>query len=299
MTPYQRIASELRRRINSGALPAGSRLPSTRALARRWKVANATAAHALSSLVQEGLVEARPRSGTVVAGPVEAGGTGGELSRERVIAAALEIADAEGLAALSIRGLAAKLKTPAMSLYRHVHGKEQLIALMTDATLGEEKIPAEPGKGWRAQLELCCRLEWKVMKRHPWLARVIHVTRPSAMPNALTFANAVFRALDGTALSAAGKLQLHILLHSFVQGLAVNLEAEAQALGETGLSEDEHMRAQEAKFTALVATGRYPYFAKLTKGMAQGFELKLDVLFERGLAALLDGFTPLVEKRKR
>ena len=152
MTPYRKIVEDLRRRIESAELVPGARVPSTRELATRWGVATATAAHALRVLTTEGLVHARPRSGTVVSGvrPRTNAPAHGELSRERVIAAALEIADAEGLAALSIRGLAARLETSAMSLYRHVRNKHELIALMADAALGEESLPAPPPHGWRA-----------------------------------------------------------------------------------------------------------------------------------------------------
>jgi len=298
-TPYQRIAADLRRRIESGELLPGARVPSTRALALRWKVATATAAHALRALIDEGLVYAVPRSGTRVAGaPARAAAPrGGELSRERIAAAALAIADDEGLAALSIRGLAARLGVSAMSLYRYVRNKEDLIGLMTDAALGEARLPATPPRGWRAQLELSARFEWRILKRHPWLARVIHISRPSPMPNALALADWVMRALDGSALGAADKLQVHVLLHGFIQGLAVNLEAEAQAVGETGISEEEHMRLHEARFNALARSGRFPYFAKMMQGIPPLFELDIDALFELGLARLLDGFAPLIERR--
>ncbi|NVB82431.1 MAG: GntR family transcriptional regulator [Kofleriaceae bacterium] len=301
MTPHLRIAADLRRRIESGELVPGARVPSTRELATRWKVATATAAHALRLLTNEGLVHAKPRSGTVVSGvrPRTSAPGHGELSRERVTAAALEIADAEGLAALSIRGLAARLDTSAMSLYRHVRNKHELITLMTDAALGEEALPATPPHGWRAQLELGARHEWRIFKRHPWLARVVHISRPSPMPNALALADWVMRALDGSALRAPAKLQVHVVLHSFIQGLAVNLEAEAQAIGDTGITEEDHMRMNEAKFAALADSGRFPYFAKMMHGISSSFELDIDALFELGLARLLDGFTPLVEGRAR
>lgn len=298
MIPYRRIADDLRRRIASGALAPGAKVPSTRALARTWKVANATAAHALQVLVQEGLLQANPRSGTVVAGASPlARRREAELTRERVIAAAIEIADDEGLLALSLRGLAARLRTPVMSLYRHVRNKEELIAQMADAALGEQQLFDPPPKGWRAQLKLGAQLEWTVLRKHPWLARVVHISRPSPMPNALTFANWVMRALEGTALDAVGKLQVHVIIHGFVQGLAVNLEAEAQAVGETGISEEDYMRAQEAKFAALAASGRFPYFAKMMREIPEVFELDFDALFERGLEAMLDGFTAVIEGR--
>lgn len=301
MTPYLKIAADLRRRIESGELVPGDRVPSTRELATRWKVATATAAHALRVLTDEGLLHAKPRSGTVVSGarPKATDSGAGELSRDRVTAVAIQIADEEGLQALSIRGLAARLDSSAMSLYRHVRSKHELITLMTDAALGEEQLPAIPPRGWRAQLELSARLEWRIFKRHPWLARVVHISRPSPMPSALALADFVMRALDGSALRAPAKLQLHVLLHSFVQGLAVNLEAEAQAIGDTGMTEQEYMRMHEATFDALAHSGRFPHFAKLLDGISPSFELDFDSLFELGLARLLDGVTPLVEGRAR
>lgn len=185
-----------------------------------------------------------------------------------------------------------------MSLYRHVRSKDELIALMTDAALGEEKFPDLPPNGWRAQLELGARLQWRVFRKHPWLARVVHISRPNALPNALLMANWVMRALDASVLDAPGRLQVHVLLHGFIQGMAVNLESEAQAIGDTGMSEQDYMRTQEAKFIALAATGRFPYFAKMLREMPEEFDLDFEVLFERGLTALLDGFSPLLSRRR-
>jgi DNA-binding transcriptional regulator YhcF (GntR family) len=293
--PYRRIADALRGQIESGELVPGARVPSTRALARTWKVANATAAHALQSLVHDGLLIARPRSSTVVAGKRADRRT--ELSRGRVIAAALAMADDEGLPALSIRGLAARLAVPVMSLYRHVRSKEQLIALMADAALGEATLHEPPPSGWRDQLEQAARAEWQIFRKHPWLAHVVHISRPAPMPNAIAYVNWVMRALDASSLDGAGKLRVHVMLHGFTQGMAVNLEAEAQAVAETGVSGDDYMRAQAARFDALVTTGRYPSFAKLMRDLPDDFTLDIDELFERGLAAMLDGLKPLIERR--
>ncbi|AKU92571.1 TetR/AcrR family transcriptional regulator C-terminal domain-containing protein [Vulgatibacter incomptus] len=291
-TTYVTIVEDLRRRIDAGDLAPGERAPSTRALARRWKVANATAARALRELTQAGLLEAVPRSGMVVASQ--------ELSRERIVAAAIRVADEEGLATFSIRGVAARLDAPVTSLYRHVRSKDELLALMVDQALGELPLPERPPSGWRAQIELSARTEWQMMRRHPWLARLMQIGRPTALPSSLGFVDWVMRALDGTRLDAANKLLVHILLHGFIQGLAVNLEADAQATGETGLSEDDHMRTQEAAFRAAMSSGAYPHFAAIFAELSEGFDPDLDALFELGLGALLDGFTPMFEgKRQR
>ncbi|MGO4428402.1 GntR family transcriptional regulator, partial [Streptomyces sp. MCAF7] len=141
--PYLRIVTEIRRRIADGELAPGDRVPSTRQIAKEWGVALATATKALTTLRVEGFVEARPRVGTVVAtraaapptrrtplSPPPPPGAEHELTRERIVRAAIEIADSEGLAALSMRGVAARLGVAAMSPYRHIGSKEDLVLLM-------------------------------------------------------------------------------------------------------------------------------------------------------------------------
>ncbi len=303
MTLFLRIAADLRRRIESGELPTGARVPSTRVLAKKWKVATATAAHALRSLTHDGLIHAVPRSGTVVSGAARAAVGSAParvpaLARDRVVAAAVAIADAEGLSALSIRGLASRLDTPAMSLYRHVRDKNDLIALMTEAALSENAaaLVASGPMPWRARLELGARLEWAALRKHPWLARVLQVSRPAPLPSSLRMANWVLEALDSSPLDAEQKLTLHVLLHSFIQGVAVNLEAEAQSLGETGITDEDHMERNQGQFAALAASGQYPYFAKMMREMRAEFAIDFDALFEKGLRAMLAiWFTPLVE----
>lgn len=286
--PYLQIVAELRRRITTGELAAGAPLPSVRQIARDFGVALATATKAVAALTQDGLIKAVPRVGTVVASKPRASGRDAELSRERIVAAAIAMADAEGLEALSVRGVASKLDVPTMSLYRHVRSKDELVRIMVDVAI-RAPFPAEPPAGWRPQLELGARLQWQIFRRHPWLARVLILTRPLPLPNAIAHGEWMLRALDELGLDAATMLQLHIAVHSYIQGLAVNLEAEAQAESESGLSEAEWMASHDAEFAELAASGRLPTFAKVLTALSGGFEPDLDALFELGLRALLDG----------
>lgn len=273
------IADALEQRIAERQLTPGSPVPSTRAIARRWKVSTVTAAHALRLLKERGKVKAVPRSGTVVAGSL--------LSTERIVSAAIEVADHEGLEAVSLRGVSAKLGAPVMSLYRHVRNKEELLALMADAVFGEVPLP-RASKGWRATLEAAARAEWRLMRRHPWLARLSAMNRPQPMENAIRFTDFVLQALEATTLREADKLELHLVLHGFVQGLAVNLELEEHARSESGVSDEEHVDRQAQAFASLAASGRFPAFTRMSKGLG-AFDLDLDRLFERGLTMLLDG----------
>jgi DNA-binding transcriptional regulator YhcF (GntR family) len=297
--PYLRIAADLRRRIADGDLAPGDRLPSTRQLARDWDVALATATKALTVLQRDGMVHAQPRVGNVVAGarrdtPVAEH----ELTRERIVRAAIDIADAEGLDALSMRGVAARLGVATMSPYRHVTGKDDLVALMADAAFGELGYPPRPPDGWRAQLELASRTLWSLYKRHPWLAQLGPLNRPLPLPNLTVHAEWVLRALDGHRLDTTTMFNLHVLLYSYVHGFAVNLEREAQARAATGLSDEEWLDTQAAALDAITASGRYPTFAKVLAHLGRvGYDLDLDELFELGLRPLLDGLTPLIEGR--
>ncbi|MFD0349485.1 TetR/AcrR family transcriptional regulator [Kitasatospora aburaviensis] len=89
------------------------------------------------------------------------------MNRERILRAALELADAEGLAALSMRAVAARLGVSAMSPYRYVTSKDELVLLTADLAFGEAAYPAEPPAGWRARLEVGARTLWSLFRRHP------------------------------------------------------------------------------------------------------------------------------------
>ncbi|MFF2789547.1 GntR family transcriptional regulator [Streptomyces sp. NPDC058049] len=311
--PYLRIVAAIRRRIADGELAPGDRVPSTRQIAAQWGVALATATKALTTLRLEGLVEARPRIGTVVAGsapaapaapaarrrPSPAPDTEPELTVERIVRAAVEIADAEGLAALSMRGVAARLGVAAMSTYRYVPSKEDLILLMADAAFGEESYPAEAPAHWRARVEVGARTLWGLYRKHPWLARISPLTRPLLLPNLLVHGEWMLAALDGRGLDPTTLFDIHVLLYSHVQGLAVHLELEADAEAATGQSEDQWMDSRAPVLQELVDSGRFPTFAKVVGSFEDGYDLRLDALFDLGLRALLDGLTPVVEGRGR
>ncbi|AJE84126.1 putative transcriptional regulator [Streptomyces albus] len=306
--PYLRIVAAIRRRIAEGELAPGDRVPSTRRIAEEWGVALATATKALTTLRLEGLVEARPRIGTVVAGtapaspaavarrrPSPAPDPEQELSLDRIVRTAVEIADAEGLSALSMRGVAARLGVAAMSTYRYVPSKEDLVLHMADAAFGEESYGADAPEDWRSRVELGARTLWSLYRRHPWLAQLGSLTRPLLVPNLLVHGEWMLGALDGHGLDPTALFDIHVLIYSHVQGLAVHLELEAHAEAATGQSEDQWMDSRAPVLRELVESGRFPNFTKVVGAFEDGYDLRLDALFTFGLKALLDGLTPLVE----
>ncbi|MEV4016737.1 TetR/AcrR family transcriptional regulator C-terminal domain-containing protein [Nonomuraea angiospora] len=300
--PYAEIVADIKRRIADGRLRPGDRVPSTRQLARDRGVALATAAKALALLAQEGVVVAEPRVGTIVAEP--RGGraaarrsdiSGNEMTRERIVRAAVEIADADGLPELTMRALADRLGMATMSLYRHVSGKDDLVLLMIEAVIDEFPLPEEPPDGWRARLEASARLQWTGYRAHPWMAGVTSLTRPLPSASLLRHTEWVMAALAGTRLDATAKMHVHTLLYSYVQGIAANLELERQAQAATGLSADEFMAGQEEHLRWVAESGEYRAFAGVVAELGGDFDLDLDRLFEFGLGPLLDGLAKVID----
>ncbi|WP_066941833.1 TetR/AcrR family transcriptional regulator C-terminal domain-containing protein [Microtetraspora fusca] len=291
-SPYLRIAADLRRRIHSGELAPGDKVPSTRAVARDFKVALATAARALAVLKEEGLVEARPRSATVVAatlsrprrrtGPVE-------LTREGIVREGIAIADAEGLGAVTIRAVAARLGVAATAVHRHVRGRDELVRSMADLAYGESRYPADT-LSRRERLETVARTLWQTYRRHPWLPHLTPLDRPLPLPGLLRHGEQLLRAVDGLGLASETMLTIEVLIYAYVQGFAVHIEREAQAISATGLSSEQWLDSQGRAMSAVVTSGRYPMFTKMIRGLgAEGYDFDLDELFETGLQALLDG----------
>ncbi|WP_433367066.1 TetR/AcrR family transcriptional regulator C-terminal domain-containing protein [Actinoplanes sp. CA-142083] len=293
MHPYRRIVEDVRRRIEAGELSPGDRVPSARQITQEWGVAIATATKAHAALREEGLTVARPGVGTVVAGPAPR--RDHELTRERIVAAAIAIADGEGMSQLSMRHIASSLGVSTMALYRHIPGREELILAMIDAAIGEVRLPARyPPGGWRAALALCARMEWAAFQRHPWLAPTMSITRPQLAPAAMRITEWVLSAFDGTRLTQQDRMYVQILLFTFVRGVASALEPEAEAIQESGLTNEQWIDSQTSTFLATMDAEELSHFRELT---AQPFDFDLDMLFEFGLARLLDGLLPYIERR--
>ena len=218
---------------------------------------------------------------------------GGDM-RDRIVATAVRLADAEGIAAVSMRRIGAELGVPTMSLYRWVPSKDDLTTHMLDATLGQIDWPEPPPKGWRAQLEFVARAQWDITREHAWLAQLLSMTRPQLAPNAMMHTEWSMRALSGLGLSGGEALRISLTLVSFGIGTALAFDNELQAQRETGLTSEEWMNRQEAPAMAIFATGRYPFLAHFAEH--EDFDAELDVLFETGLGVILDGVERFLER---
>ena len=133
-----------------------------------------------------------------------------QLTRERVVSAAIELADRDGIESLSMRKLAQELGVEAMSLYTHVRNKNDLLNSLADAVIGQIPVIVE-GRDWRASLRQMVLTARSVMLRHPWAPRAIE-TQNAPGPAFLRYVNAFLGVLrEGGFTVAQAHHALHIL----------------------------------------------------------------------------------------
>ena len=264
----------------------------------------ATASKVLAALKQEGLVRTQPGMGTVVAAPnlsrprarTRPRDAEAALSRGRIVAAAIAVADKEGLDALSMRRVALALDVATMSLYRHVRDKDELLTSMMDAVFAEWQVPrAKHGDNWQQVLAAAARELWQVFRRHVWLAPAYSLTRPSIVPSGLAYTEHVLATLLDRGLKPATAFSMHLILFNYIRGFATSLEMEATAEADTGVSADEWMDVQQPALEAVLADQDLPAFQMVLRSCEpDGYDMDLDWLFEAGLDCLLRGF-PIAE----
>jgi AcrR family transcriptional regulator len=224
--------------------------------------------------------------------PVRRRGPQPALSLERIVAAAVEIADAEGLPALSMARLAERLGCATMSLYRHVSNKDELHVFMMDTAPGSPPTVAA-GTTWRSGLESWARALQAVYYRHPWILQII-AGRPPLEPGQLAWLEAGLRALQGTRLAPSDKLSVILLVLNYVRGEAQIKTGLLQAHRRTPRQEREGQAWYARTLALLVDAERFPALAELIAAGVFGpvggdGGAGPDPSFEFGLARLLDG----------
>jgi AcrR family transcriptional regulator len=207
------------------------------------------------------------------------------LTREQIVRAAIDLADAEGLEALTMRRLATKLGAGAMSLYWHVPNKEDLLDLMLDAAFGEVELSEPPLGAWRADLRLFARQMLGILQRHAWLPTLAS-SRPFPAPNALRYLEVFLPELIGLGLDSDTIGGILSTVEAYVYGFAQRAAAEEEAKRRAGMTEAEWRGAVAAYFEQLLASGRYPTFARFA---TQSTGINPDVRFDFGLDCVLDG----------
>jgi AcrR family transcriptional regulator len=138
------------------------------------------------------------------------------LSLSGIVSAALEIADTDGIAAVSMQRVAGDLGFTKMSLYRHVANKEELLSVMVDTAVGEPPdLSSVPG-GWRPRLEEFARQLTEVWRRHPWLPNVTVGARAMG-PREVGWIESPVAALADTSLTGDERLAAVFMLFGHIR----------------------------------------------------------------------------------
>ena len=203
------------------------------------------------------------------------------LSRERIVRAAIRLADADGLAAVSLRKVAAALDVGPMRLYGYIATKDELLELMADAVFAEIQ---PTGDGWREALRSLAETTRQAAQRHEWFADLLG-GRPQVGPHTLATGDAVAAAMmDGIALDAV--VPAIAAVRAYVTGAVRREVAERRAERATGTDERQWQAAHGPYLQRTFATGRFPAMAAIVR---DGPHLTADETFQTGLDFILDG----------
>ncbi|MFE3450652.1 TetR/AcrR family transcriptional regulator [Nonomuraea sp. NPDC059194] len=221
-----------------------------------------------------------------------------ELSVDRIVRAAIEVADAEGLTALSMRRVAERLGVGTMSLYTYVPGKPELLDVMLDTVYGETARPADLPGGWRARLEQIARENWTLYLRHPWLLQVA-TSRPVLGPNTIAKYEYELSAVDGIGLTDVEMDSVITLVTGFVHGAARGAVEALEAEKLTGMTDEQWWAAHAPFLHRISDASRFPVASRVGEAAAEvyGSAYSPEHSFEFGLQRLLDGISLLITTR--
>ncbi len=202
------------------------------------------------------------------------------LSRERVLQAALRLADEDGVDGVSMRRLGQALGVEAMSLYKHVADKEAILDGIADLVMEEVEVP-DPALGWRAAIRRSAISAHEALRRHPWAGLVLE-SRLNPGPARLRYLDAVVGTLRGAGFDTLTVAHAFMALDSHTYGFTMQEAAlPFDAASAAGVAEDLAVR---------VFAHGYPNLAAMAELAMSGVPM-LD--FEFGLDLLLDGLERL------
>jgi AcrR family transcriptional regulator len=224
------------------------------------------------------------------------------LTVDGIVAAAVRLADAEGLEAVSMARVATELGFTTMSLYRYVTSKEELLQLMWNASAQGAESLALDGVNWRERLRSWAVVQREMLDRHPWITQMPMAAPPLA-PNSLTFVERGLEALDETGISEGDMLRVIGLISSYTLSEARMAHDAARAAAKSEVADDDHGSVPRWSFEALlrelVDERNYPRLHRIAWSEEigdnpSGFDERQEFLF--GLDRILDGVQALVDQ---
>ncbi|MGO4617062.1 TetR/AcrR family transcriptional regulator [Nocardia sp. 2YAB30] len=205
------------------------------------------------------------------------------LRREQIIAAAVEILDAEGLESLSMRKLGAKLRAGATSLYWYVANKDELLELVLDEFWGMVQTPEPEQASWRELLTTFAYSLRATIRAHPWMASLVGQL-PSVGPNSLRLSDRLRRAFVRAGFRGVDIYLASGTVMSFVLGQVIPETAWEKAYGGSGIDSDSMIRVMEG------LAGDYPEMLEDYRVTAPiDPEVGRAMAFDFGLLCVMDG----------
>jgi AcrR family transcriptional regulator len=222
------------------------------------------------------------------------------LSLDRVVDTAIELADADGLSALTMRRLAQAIGVAPMTLYTYVPGKAELLDLMLDAVYARMSRTDTAGRPWRERVTTVAEENRALLAAHPWVAS-ISTGRPPLGPGQMAKYDHELRALDGLGLSdveldaALAHLLAFVRTHARDAADAVAAERESRMDDEQWWERNAPLLARVLDETAFPTAARVGTAA----GQAHGSAWNADHAWQFGLQVLLDGLAALMGRHER
>jgi AcrR family transcriptional regulator len=209
------------------------------------------------------------------------------LSRERIVRAAIALADKHGLASVSLRKVGASLNAGPMRLYGYLSTKDELLELMVDAVYGEMTPIPISHRNWRDSLKSIAHLTRHAAMEHRWFIDLLG-GRPHLGPNALAHLEASLSAFSGTSgvSDIDSALRFIAVLNAYVLGAMRREIGELREEVKSGKDKNEWQRAHYPYMTRMIATGKFPNLARV---MREGEPRRADIEFDKGLTCVLDG----------
>jgi AcrR family transcriptional regulator len=203
------------------------------------------------------------------------------LTKDRILGAAVELADREGLGALTMRRLGVELGFEAMSLYKHVANKEEILDGMVELIVGQIEIP-DPGADWREAMRQRAISAREVLSRHSWAIGLLEAGSATG-PNTLRYRDAILGNLGSAGFSMENAAHAFWLLDCYVYG---------QVIQEVSFSTSEEMTDTVATTPDQTAMSEYRHLAAMYEfALTFGFSFDSEFLF--GLDLILDGLEGL------
>jgi TetR/AcrR family tetracycline transcriptional repressor len=214
------------------------------------------------------------------------------LSRDAIVDAALDILDADGVDALTIRRLGQELGTGAASLYWHIAGKDELCELVYDRIMGEIELPKPDPARWEDQLKELARQAYRAMLSHNDAVR-LSIGRPPAGPNTLRIVEWMLALMRGAGIEDHAAAQFGNTLGRFLDASVLEASMDAGASdSDTDADAAEMMRAYWANLPA----DEFPNLVALADTT---FADDADGLFEFGLDLLMRGLAVYIQPTAR